>query len=388
MLKIKKISDFNLKSKKVLVRLDLNVPFNNNKILDNTRIKASIPTLTEIIKEKGTPVIISHFGRPNGKINKKFSLKKILKSLSKHLGKKVIFCSQCIGSEVKRVLNNIKPAQVILLENLRFHNEETKNSSKFAKNLSKHCDIYINDAFSSSHRKHSSIDKITRFIPSGIGKNMENEIINLNKYLKKPKKPITVVIGGSKMNNKIKVINKLIKKCQYLVLGGGVANTFLKSKKINIGKSIYEKKQINNAIKIQKKAKKHNCKIILPTDVVISEKNKNLDISNINKNHKILDLGKNTLAIISDIINNSKTLIWSGPLGYFEKKPFDRGTNELANLINSKKKLISIAGGGDTIAAIKKNKKIQNFSFLSTGGGAFLHWLENFTLLGIEALKK
>jgi len=388
MLKIKKISDFNLKSKKVLVRLDLNVPFNNNKILDNTRIKASIPTLTEIIKEKGTPVIISHFGRPNGKINKKFSLKKILKSLSKHLGKKVIFCSQCIGSEVKRVLNNIKPAQVILLENLRFHNEETKNSSKFAKNLSKHCDIYINDAFSSSHRKHSSIDKITRFIPSGIGKNMENEIINLNKYLKKPKKPITVVIGGSKMNNKIKVINKLIRKCQYLVLGGGVANTFLKSKKINIGKSIYEKKQINNAIKIQKKAKKHNCKIILPTDVVISEKNKNLDISNINKNHKILDLGKNTLAIISDIINNSKTLIWSGPLGYFEKKPFDRGTNELANLINSKKKLISIAGGGDTIAAIKKNKKIQNFSFLSTGGGAFLHWLENFTLLGIEALKK
>ena len=388
MLKIKKISDFNLKSKKVLVRLDLNVPFNNNKILDNTRIKASIPTLTEIIKEKGTPVIISHFGRPNGKINKKFSLKKILKSLSKHLGKKVIFCSQCIGSEVKRVLNNIKPAQVILLENLRFHNEETKNSSKFAKNLSKHCDIYINDAFSSSHRKHSSIDKITRFIPSGMGKNMENEIINLNKYLKKPKKPITAVIGGSKMNNKIKVINKLIRKCQYLVLGGGVANTFLKSKKINIGKSIYEKKQINNAIKIQKKAKKHNCKIILPTDVVISEKNKNLDISNINKNHKILDLGKNTLAIISDIINNSKTLIWSGPLGYFEKKPFDRGTNELANLINSKKKLISIAGGGDTIAAIKKNKKNQNFSFLSTGGGAFLHWLENFTLLGIEALKK
>jgi len=186
---------------------------------------------------------------------------------------------------------------------------------------------------------------------------MENEIINLNKYLKKPKKPITAVIGGSKMNNKIKVINKLIKKCQYLVLGGGVANTFLKSKKINIGKSIYEKKQINNAIKIQKKAKKYNCKIILPSDVVISEKNKNLDISNINKNHKILDLGKNTLAIISDIINNSKTLIWSGPLGYFEKKPFDRGTNELANLINSKKKLISIAGGGDTIAAIKKNKK-------------------------------
>ena len=225
-------------------------------------------------------------------------------------------------------------------------------------------------------------------MPSGMGKNMENEIINLNKYLKKPKKPVTAIIGGSKMDSKIKVINKLIKKCKYLVLGGGVANTFLKSKKIDIGKSIYEKKQINNAIKIQKEAKKHNCKIIFPSDVVISEKNKNLDINNINKNHQILDLGKETLDIIFGVINSSKTVIWSGPIGYFEKKPYDKGTNELANLINSKKTLISIAGGGDTIAAIKKNKKIQNFSFLSTGGGAFLHWIENFTLPGIEALKK
>jgi len=388
MVKIKKIHDFNLHSKKVLVRLDLNVPLNNNKILDNTRIKASLATLKEIIKKKGTPVIISHFGRPNGKVNKRFSLKKILKSLSKHLGKKVIFCNQCIGLKVKKVLKDIGPGQIVLLENLRFHKEETENSSKFAKDLSKYCDIYINDAFSASHRKHSSIDKITRFIPSGMGKNMENEINNLNKYLKKPKKPITAIIGGSKMDNKINLINTLVNKCRYLILGGGVANTFLKSKNFNIGKSIYEKKQIKNAIKIQNKAKKNNCKIILPLDVVVSEKKKNLDISSINKNHRILDLGKNTLNMIYDIISNSKTVIWSGPVGYYEKKPYDRGTNKLANFINSKKTLISIAGGGDTIAAIKKNKKFQNFSYLSTGGGAFLHWLEKFTLPGIEALKK
>ena len=190
------------------------------------------------------------------------------------------------------------------------------------------------------------------------------------------------------MDNKINLINTLVNKCRYLILGGGVANTFLKSKNFNIGKSIYEKKQIKNAIKIQNKAKKNNCKIILPLDVVVSEKKKNLDISSINKNHRILDLGKNTLNMIYDIISNSKTVIWSGPVGYYEKKPYDRGTNKLANFINSKKTLISIAGGGDTIAAIKKNKKIQNFSYLSTGGGAFLHWLEKFTLPGIEALKK
>ena len=388
MVKIKKISEFNLNSKKILVRLDLNVPFNNNKILDNSRIKASLPTLREIIKKKGTPVIISHFGRPNGKVNKRFSLKKILKSLSNQLGEKIIFCNQCIGLKVKKILKNAEPTQVFLLENLRFHKEETKNNNKFAKDLTKYCDIYINDAFSASHRKHASIDKITKFIPSGMGKNMENEVNNLNKYLKKPKKPITAIVGGSKMNNKINLINTLVNKCKYLILGGGVANTFLKSKNFNIGKSIYEKKQIRNAIKIQNKAKKNNCKIILPLDVVISEKNKNLDISKINKNHQILDLGKNTLNVIFEIINNSKTIIWSGPVGYFEKKPYDNGTNKIATLINSKKKLISIAGGGDTIAALKKNKKIKNFSYLSTGGGAFLHWLENFTLPGIKALKK
>ena len=388
MVKIKKISDFNLHSKKVLVRLDLNVPLNNNKILDNTRIKASLPTLKEIIKKKGIPVIISHFGRPNGKVNKKFSLKKILKQLSKYLGKKIIFCNQCIGLEVKRVLNNVKPGQVILLENLRFHKEEVKNSSKFAKDLSKYCDIYINDAFSVSHRKHSSINKITKFIPSGMGKNMENEIHNLNKYLKKPKKPIIAIVGGAKMDSKINLINNLVTKCKYLILGGGVANTFLKSKNFDIGKSIYEKKKIKIAIKIQNKAKKNKCMVVLPLDVVVSEKNKNLDISCINKNHRILDLGKKTLDMICNIISNSKTVIWSGPIGYFEKKPYDKGTNKLANLINSKKKIISIAGGGDTIAALKKNKKIKNFSYLSTGGGAFLYWLEKFTLPGIEVLKK
>ena len=390
MLKIKKISDFNLKSKKVLVRLDLNVPFGNGKILDQTRIISAIPTLKAILIKKGIPVIISHFGRPKGKNNNNFSLIKILPNISKHLKKNIIFCKNCIGKDVKKTLDNIKVGQIVLLENLRFHTGETTNNYNFAKNLTKHCDVYINDAFSVSHRKHASIDKAAKLLPSGMGKNMQEELFKLNKFLRKPKKPLAAIIGGAKMENKISLINALVKKCRYLILGGGVANTFLKSNKFNIGKSIYERKQLLNVVKIQKKAYKNNCLIVLPEDLVVldNKKAKEVLISDIKKNDQIFDLGKSSLLIISKIINSSKTVIWSGPLGYFEKKPFDKGTNKIAGLINSKKKIISIAGGGDTISALKRNKKYKNFTYLSTGGGAFLSWLENFTLPGIEALKK
>ena len=389
MVKIKKISDFNLHSKKVLIRLDLNLPIKNKKILDSTRVISIIPTLKEIIKKKGIPVIISHFGRPKGRRQNKFSLKQITRNLTDNLNKKIIFCKDCIGNDVRKVLENIKIGQIVLLENLRFHKGETKNDYNFAKELSKYCDIYINDAFSASHRKHASIDKITNFLPSGMGKNLEKEIFYLNKFLKKPKKPLTAIIGGSKMENKISLINSLIKKCNFLILGGGVANTFLKANKKNIGNSIYEKKQLNNAIKIQREAKKNNCHIILPEDVIVFDKKPlNINCSIIKKKHKIFDLGFESIFKISKIINKSKTIIWSGPLGYFEKKPYDNATNKIASLINSKRKIISVAGGGDTIAAIKKNKKYKGFNYLSTGGGAFLDWLENYTLSGIEALRK
>jgi phosphoglycerate kinase len=206
--------------------------------------------------------------------------------------------------------------------------------------------------------------------------------------LYKPRQPLTAIIGGSKMESKIKKINNLIKRCTFLILGGGIANTFLKSKKINIGKSIYEKKQIKNAIDIQRLAKNRGCEIILPVDVIVSNKNKSIDIKDIKNNYKIFDVGVKTINVITNKINCSNTVIWSGPLGFFEKKPFDNATNKISNLINSKKRIISIAGGGDTIAAIKKNKKFKNFTFLSTGGTAFLSWLEKYTLPGIEVLKK
>ena len=389
MTKIKRITDFNLNSKKVLVRLDLNVPFSNGKVLDQTRIISAIPTLKEILKKKGIPIIISHFGRPKGKKNN-FSLAKILPNLSYHLKKNVIFCKNCIGEDVKKVLENIKVGQIVLLENLRFHIGETNNDYKFAKSLTKYCDIYINDAFSASHRKHASIDKVTKFLPSGMGLNMEKEILNLNKFLRKPKKPLTAIIGGAKMKNKINLIKNLIKKCKYLILGGGVANTFLKANKFEIGNSIYEKKQLLNAIKIQKEANKNNCLIVLPEDLIVldNKKIKKISIYEVKKNHQIFDLGNISLWIISKIINRSKTIIWSGPLGYFEKKPFDTGTKKISSLINSNKTLISIAGGGDTLSAIKKNKNYKNFTYLSTGGGAFLNWLEEFSLPGIDVLKK
>tara|TARA_B100000315_G_scaffold256146_1_gene301368 strand:- start:90 stop:1256 length:1167 start_codon:yes stop_codon:yes gene_type:complete len=387
MLKIKKIRNFNLKSKKILIRVDLNVPTKNGIITDETRIKNIIPSLKKIISNDGLPVIISHLGRPKKK-DSKYSLKKIVKPLSKSLGKKVFFINDCIGINVVNALNKIKPGQILLLENLRFHKEEMMNDITFAKKLSKPFDIYINEAFSASHRNHASIDKITKFLPSGIGINMEKELFNLHKFLHKPRQPLTAIIGGSKMESKIKTINNLIKKCTFLILGGGIANTFLKSKNINIGKSIYEKKQIKNAIDIQKLAKNRGCEIILPVDVVVSNKNKSIDIKDIKNNYKIFDVGIKTINIIKKKINCSSTVIWSGPLGFFEKKPFDNSTNKISNIINSNKRLISIAGGGDTIAAIKKNKKFKNFTFLSTGGGAFLSWLEKYTLPGIEVLKK
>ena len=387
MLKIKKISNFKLKSKKILIRVDLNVPIKNGTITDDTRIKNIIPSLKKIINNGGLPIMISHLGRPKNK-NNKYSLKKIVKPLSKILGKKVLFINDCIGINVVNALNKIKPGQILLLENLRFHKEEMMNDITFAKKLSKPFDIYINEAFSASHRNHASIDKITKFLPSGIGINMEKELFNLHKFLHKPRQPLTAIIGGSKMESKIKTINNLIKKCTFLILGGGIANTFLKSKNINIGKSIYEKKQIKNAIDIQKLAKNRGCEIILPVDVVVSNKNKSIDIKDIKNNYKIFDVGIKTINIIKKKINCSSTVIWSGPLGFFEKKPFDNSTNKISNIINSNKRLISIAGGGDTIAAIKKNKKFKNFTFLSTGGGAFLSWLEKYTLPGIEVLKK
>ena len=388
MTNIKKISDFNFKSKKVLVRVDLNVPIKNGIVADATRIKAILPTLNQISRKGGICIIISHFGKPKGKKIGMYSLKKIVKPLSKYLGKKVFFCHYCYGNKVIQIINKLKPGEYLLLENLRFHKEETENNKNFAKKLSKFSDIYINDAFSVSHRMHASIDQITKFLPSGIGINMKNEINNLEKYLLRPKKPTMAIIGGAKMENKINVLKKLLTKCNFLVLGGGIANTFLKANKINIGNSLYEKKQINNAKIIINKAKRHNCEIVLPIDVVLSNKNKMVGVEEIQKNEKIFDIGKKTLQIIFKKLNKSKTVLWSGPLGLFEKKPYDKSTNELAKLINSKgKKIISIAGGGDTIAAIKKNKQFKNFTFLSTGGGAFLKWLENFNLLGIESLK-
>lgn len=389
MLNIKNISKFNFQSKKVLVRVDLNVPFKKRLISDTTRIKAIIPTLKKISQEGGISIIISHFGRPNGKKNKKYSLKRIVKPLSKYLSKKVYFCDSCYGVKVKKILKKIRFGEYLLLENLRFHKEEIKNKKNFAKKLSEFSDIYINDAFSASHRIHASIDQITKFLPSGIGINMENEINNLETNLLKPKKPLMAIIGGAKMESKINVLKNLLINCNFLVLGGGVANTFLKAKNINIGNSLYEKKQITNAKIIMNKAKRYKCEIILPIDVVVSPKNKRVDVIKIKKNEKIFDIGIKTLEIILKKLNSSKTIIWSGPLGLFEKKPYDKSTNSLVKLINDRgKKIISIAGGGDTLAAIKKNKNFKNFTFLSTGGGAFLKWLEEYNLPGLKSLKK
>ena len=383
-----------LNGKRVLLRVDFNVPINNGSITESSRIEKVLPTLKFLIKKNAKIIIISHIGRPNGKIISNLSLKPVAEKLSKLINKNIFFLRESVDLKVIEKTKKISNGEILMLENLRFNKEEEQNEESFAKKLSKLGDIYVNEAFSCSHRAHASVSKITNYIKSFAGTELIKEINSINMLTSEAKKPVTCIIGGSKISTKIGILNNLIKKMETIIIVGAMANNFIKYKGFNIGKSVFEKNKEDLIDGIINFAKSNNCKLITPQDVVVSKNIKSQgkikNLTQIDDEDMILDIGNKTIKIISDAIDDSKTVLWNGPAGYFEIKEFSQGSNKIAKKIfqNTKSKsLISIAGGGDTIAAINKFGCSDGFTYLSTAGGAFLELLEGKILPGIKALE-
>ena len=387
------INEKNLENKKILLRLDLNVPLEKGKILDTTRIDKILPTLNFLIKEKAKIIILTHVGRPNGKITKDLSLKPICEELQKKLGQNV----KLIIKNVKEIKNKNffenYNEEILVLENIRFYSEEEENDSSFAKHLSRLGDLYINEAFSCSHRKQASLHKITKYIDSYGGPLLEKEIQSINLILKNKKEPVTSIIGGSKVSTKINVLLNLIQNVNNLIIVGAMANNFLKFKGFNVGLSLLEKGTEKIIEDIYTAAEKNNCNIIIPVDCIVSNNfngsPKHKSINEVSSEDMVLDIGKKTVDLINKTVENSKTVFWNGPAGYFENKNFSNGTIAIAKKIGENtqsKSLISIVGGGDTLAAIKNTDYQKLFTHLSTAGGAFLESLEGKQLPGVKVL--
>ncbi len=395
MVKINKLDDIqNIEGKRVLLRVDFNVPINDGSITETSRIEKVLPTIKFLISKKAKIIIISHLGRPGGKIVPELTLKPIAKKLSNYLNQNVLFLNESIGHKVIENSKKILNGEILLLENIRFNKEEELNSVSFAKKLSSIGDIYINEAFSCSHRAHTSVCEITQHINSFAGKQLLQEVNILKILTDDAKKPVACIIGGSKISTKTGVLINLVKKMQSIAIVGAMANTFIKHKGYNIGKSLFEKNQENFIEKIIIESKKNNCNLLLPEDVIVSKNHnskgslKNLD--EIDNDDIILDTGEKTIKKIFEIIDLSKTVLWNGPAGYFEINEFSFGSKKIANKIseNTKSKsLISIIGGGDTVAAINKFGCSDRFTYTSTAGGAFLELLEGKDLPGIKALE-
>jgi phosphoglycerate kinase len=388
-------NDIPVNGKRVIVRLDLNVPINNSKIEDSTRIKIIEPFINKLIENKAKIILLTHLGRPKGKVVSELSLKPIFNYLEKKLNGKIYFYQEKIDSKAIEASNKLKPGEILLIENIRFFKEEESDEETFAKNLSKLGDIYINEAFSCSHRKQASIHKITKFIDSYGGPILEKEIRSINLIIKNKKKPITCIIGGSKVSTKINILSSLLENADNLIIVGAMANNFLKFKGVNVGASLIEKGSENTVKNINTLAEKNKCNLIIPVDCNTSS-NVNGDpvyksLKDMGSEDMILDIGKNTMDLINKTIDSSNTVFWNGPAGYYENKNFSTGSISIAKKIaeNTKSKsLISIVGGGDTVAAIKNTGLENVFTHLSTAGGAFLESLEGKELPGIKVLKK
>jgi len=382
-----------LKGKKVIVRVDLNVPMKNGLITEVSRIVKILPTLKLLIEKKAKIIILSHIGRPKGKIINEMSLEPISKKLSDLLNIKVLFNKNEINKKTLVEVNKIPDGSIMMMENIRFYEEEEKNDNFFSKKISSLGDLYVNDAFSCSHRAHSSIDGITRYIPSYCGLQFIEEINALNKITSKITRPVTCIIGGSKISTKIKIISNLIKNFDNIIIVGGMGNAMLKNTGINIGKSVCDDGYKDLVGEILKKSKTHNCQIYYPLDVVVSKElggNGTIkEINEVNNDEMILDIGPKTIKSIKKVVDNSNTVLWNGPAGYFENPNFANGTKEILEIITNKKskdKIYAVAGGGETVAVINKFNKLDSFNFVSTAGGAFLEYLEGKELPGIKAL--
>jgi len=382
-----------LKGKKVLLRVDLNVPMKSGTITETSRIEKILPTIKLLIEKEAKIIILSHIGRPKGKIVEGMSLEPISKKISEFLNKEVLFDKNQINENTISKINKISNGSILVLENIRFNEGEETNDKEFSKKIASLGDIYINDAFSCSHRAHASIEGITKHISSYFGLQITEETNALKRITSEIKKPITLIIGGSKISTKIKIIKNLIKKFDDIIIVGGMANTMLKHTGSKIGKSIYEHDCENLIKEILEKSKAYNCQINCPIDVIVSKNfygtGKNKEIGEIENDEMILDIGPKTILSIKKIIDSSNTVLWNGPAGYFENSNFANGTKEIIKIITErtlKDKIFSVAGGGETVAAINKFNKFDSFTFVSTAGGAFLEFLEGKKLPGISAI--
>jgi len=395
-----KIDNYDFKGKKALIRVDFNVPLDRDTktVTDNTRIKAAIPTIKRVLTEGGSVVLMSHMGRPKNIPEDKYSLKNIVSEIEKLLGQSIQFASDCIGSRAFEKSEELKAGEVLLLENLRFHGREKKGDEEFAKLLAKHGDVYINDAFGTAHRAHASTTTIAQFFPNDkmFGYLVENEIISVDKVLNSTEKPLTAIVGGAKVSSKITIITKLLDKVDNLIIGGGMAYTFVKAQGGKVGNSLVEDDFLETATQIINEAKEKGVNLLIPTDTVVADEfsdDANVETcstSEINVGWMGLDIAEDSIVEFKNVIANSKLILWNGPMGVFEMSKFQNGTKQIALAVAeaTENGAFSLVGGGDSVAAVNKFDLSKRVSHVSTGGGAMLEYLEGKLLPGIEAILK
>ncbi|RMF10968.1 MAG: phosphoglycerate kinase [Alphaproteobacteria bacterium] len=396
MARFRTLADLDVSGKRVLVRADLNVPMKDGRVTDDTRIRAALPTIENLIGRGARVIVLSHFGRPKGKVVPEMSLRPLIAPLAEALGKPVAFAEDCIGDKAQTAVSALSDGDVLLLENLRFHAGEEKNDPSFADALAQLADIYVNDAFSCAHRAHASTVGVANRLPSAAGLSMEAELNALEKALGSPRHPVAAVVGGAKVSTKIDVLTHLVSKVDDLIIGGGMANTFLAAQGIGVGKSLCEHDLTDTASKILKAAEVAGCHIHLPSDAVVAREfaagapSRTVAVTAVGADEMILDVGPRSISELKAVLAKARTLIWNGPLGAFEIEPFDAGTVALAReaaALTESGSLLSVAGGGDTVAALNHAGVADAFSHVSTAGGAFLEWMEGRELPGVKALE-
>lgn len=393
----KTLDDAAVRGKRVLVRVDLNVPMEKGVVTDDTRIRAVVPTIREIAEKGGKVILLAHFGRPKEGPEAKFSLAQVVGPLAERVGRPVAFAADCVGPVAAEAVSKLKDGDVLLLENTRFHTGEEKNDPAFTAELAKLGDAFVNDAFATAHRAHASTEGLARVLPAYAGRCMQTEIEALEAALGKPERPVVAVVGGAKVSSKIDLLENLVAKVDVLVIGGGMANTFLAAKGLPVGKSLCEHDLAETAQRIIAKARQAKCEIVLPVDAVVARalkagaEHEIVAVDAIPSDAMILDLGPKSVATIANRIDGARTLVWNGPLGAFEIEPFDRATVAAAKHAAERTRtagLLTVAGGGDTVAALNHAGVGEAFSYVSTAGGAFLEWLEGKPLPGVEILRK
>ena len=387
-----------LTGKKVLVRVDLNVPMDGAKVTDDTRLRAMLPTMLELSDHGAIVLLLSHFGRPRGEVRPDMSTAQLVLPIHRLAGRSVRFIEDCAGPEAERAITTMLPGNVGVLENTRFHAGEEKNDPELARAMAALGDYYVDDAFSASHRAHASTEAITHFLPSFAGRAMENELNALERALGNPERPVAAVVGGAKVSSKLAALGHLVGKVDHLIIGGGMANTFLAARGVNVGKSLCEHELTGEANGIFDRAEEAGCTIHLPYDVVVAKEFapnppslRTCNVHEVQADEMILDIGPAAIEALADVLKTCRTLVWNGPLGAFEVPPFDEATVALARIaaaLTKEGSLISVAGGGDTVAALNHAGVANDITFVSTAGGAFLEWMEGRTLPGVEALER